>query len=179
MALINGTLGNDPNLTGGTENDTIKGFAGNDNLYGGNGIDTLDGGEGNDTLVGGAGFDTLTGGAGADIFVFKGYVSHGVSPVGGYYVQSADGYDIITDFNPAQDAIKEIVSDMPGIPAHFKHVTGPPIMPPGEVLGALTNSGFVSTFPTLDISSFLSDRISYVNQFESGFNAIFTQSLLF
>ncbi|MBD1889307.1 MULTISPECIES: calcium-binding protein [unclassified Coleofasciculus] len=178
MALINGTLGNDPNLTGGAENDTINGFAGNDNLYGSSGIDTLNAGEGNDTLVGGAGFDTLTGGPGADIFVFKGYVSQGVNPGGVYYVQSADGYDIITDFNPAQDAIKAFVSE-PGIPPHFKHVAGPPILPPGEVLGALKNSGFVSTFPTLDISSFLSDRISYVTQFESGFNPILTQSLLF
>ncbi|WP_348237728.1 hypothetical protein [Trichocoleus sp. Lan] len=178
MALINGTVGNDPNLKGGTENDTINGFAGNDNLYGGNGIDTLNGGEGNDTLVGGAGFDTLTGGPGADIFVFKGYINHTPPSGGVVHVQSADGFDTITDFNPDQDAIKAFVSD-PGIPPHFKHVTGPPIIPPGDVLGALTNSGFVSTFPTLDLSSFLIDRISYVNQFESGFNPIFTQSLLF
>ncbi|MBD1881825.1 MULTISPECIES: hypothetical protein [unclassified Coleofasciculus] len=173
MALINGTLGNDSNLTGGTEDDTINGFAGNDNLYGGKGMDTLGGGEGNDTLMGGAGPDTLTGGSGADIFVFKGSVSYGVNPKGGYYVQSADGYDIIKDFNPSEDAIKEFVSDKPGIPPHFKHVTGAPIRPPLEFLGALTNSGFVSTSPTLDVSIFLSDRISYVNQFESESNAIF------
>ncbi|MBD1889306.1 MULTISPECIES: calcium-binding protein [unclassified Coleofasciculus] len=185
MALINGTPGNDPNLKGGTENDTINGFAGNDNLYGGNGMDTLNGGEGNDTLVGGAGFDILTGDLGGDIFVFKGVSSHGAIPGVGYYVQSADGYDIIKDFNPAQDAIKEYVpapkvppgSDSP--PDKLKHVTGAPIMPPPEVLGALKNRGTVSTFPALDTGDFLSDRISYVNQFESGFNPIFTQSLLF
>ncbi|MEW5859016.1 MAG: calcium-binding protein [Cyanobacteriota bacterium] len=186
MALINGTSGNDPNLKGGAENDTIYGFAGNDNLYGGNGMDTLIGGEGNDTLVGGAGFDTLTGGSGADIFIFKGVISHGDILGGGYYVQSADGYDIIKDFNPAQDAIQEYVPPIPGVPPssvsppdHFKHVAGAPIKPPPEVLGSLTNSGLVSKSLTLDTGDFLSDRISYVNQFESGLNPIFTQSLLF
>jgi Ca2+-binding RTX toxin-like protein len=179
MALINGTSGNDPNLKGGTESDTIYGFAGNDNLYGGNGIDTLIGGGDNDTLVGGAGFDTLTGGSGGDIFVFKGVISHGVIPGSGYYVQSADGFDIITDFNPAQDAIKEYVPGIPDIPANFKHVTGAPIMPSPEAIGALANSGLVSKFPTLDTGNFLSDRISFVNLFESSLNPIFTQPLLF
>jgi Ca2+-binding RTX toxin-like protein len=179
MALINGTPVNDPNLKGGAENDTIYGFAGNDNLYGGNGIDTLIGGGDNDTLVGGAGFDTLTGGTGADIFVFKALISHGVQPGVGYYVQSADGFDIITDYNPAQDAIKEYVPGIPGIPANFQHVAGAPITPPFEVIGALTNSGLVSKFATLDTGDFLSDRISFVNLFESSFNPIFTQSLLF
>jgi Ca2+-binding RTX toxin-like protein len=178
MAVINGTLGNDPNLKGGTENDIINGFAGNDNLYGGNGMDTLIGGEGNDTLVGGAGFDILTGGSGADIFVFKGYINHTPQSGGVVHVQSADGFDTITDFNPAQDAIKEYVPGIPGIPANFKHVTGAPITPPFEVIGALTNSGLVSKFATLDTGDFLSDRVSFVNLFESNLNPMFAQPFL-
>ncbi|MFE1746971.1 hypothetical protein [Coleofasciculus sp. H7-2] len=127
MALINGTSGNDPNLVGGVENDTIYGFAGNDNLYGNNGIDTLIAGEGNDLLVGGAGFDTLTGGAGNDVFRFNSVISWGIQPGYGHYVQSQDGFDIITDFNPLQDTIQSYVPATPYIPAHFQHITGVPI----------------------------------------------------
>ena len=127
MAVINGTPGNDPNLKGGTENDTITGFEGNDDLYGNNGIDTLIGGIGNDTLVGGAGCDIFTGGAGNDVFIFTSVISWGIQPGVGYYVQSADGFDIITDFNPVQDTIQSYVPATPYIPAHFQQITGAPI----------------------------------------------------
>ncbi len=112
---------------GGVENDTIYGFAGNDNLYGNNGLDTLIAGEGNDLLVGGAGFETLTGGAGNDVFRFTSVISWGIQPGVGYYVQSADGFDIITDFNPVQDTIQSYVPATPYIPAHFQQITGAPI----------------------------------------------------
>ena len=94
---IEGTEGDDGNLSGGAGNDTIFGFGGNDqltgaarhdNLFGGEGDDTLNGsaghdflhggsdqdilrgGSGNDVLIGGAGADDLQGGTGSDILVW-------------------------------------------------------------------------------------------------------------
>jgi Ca2+-binding RTX toxin-like protein len=62
-------------LTGGSEPDTLFGFAGND---------TLNGAGGNDVITGGTGNDILTGGTGDDRFVFH----------------NGDGLDTITDFTP-------------------------------------------------------------------------------
>ena len=64
----------------------IKGTGKADVLVGSSGADTIDGSAGNDTITGGAGTDYLTGGRGADTFVVHGHA----------------GYDVITDFNPAE-----------------------------------------------------------------------------
>jgi len=64
----------------------IKGTGKADMLVGSSGADTIDGGAGNDTIKGGAGTDYLTGGRGADTFI----------------VGDHAGYDVITDFNPAE-----------------------------------------------------------------------------
>jgi Ca2+-binding RTX toxin-like protein len=53
-------------MTGGTGNDTLRGFGANDTIIGGNGNDSMDGGANDDSLTGGAGNDTLLGGTGAD-----------------------------------------------------------------------------------------------------------------
>ncbi|WP_322517587.1 tandem-95 repeat protein [Rhodopseudomonas palustris] len=53
---------------GGSEDDTLYGFAGSDILNGGSGNDFIDGGAGNDTITGGTGNDVLVGGSGADLF---------------------------------------------------------------------------------------------------------------
>jgi len=79
---FNSTTGDD-NLTGTVGNDSIDGLAGNDSIYGKNGNDTLYGGADNDLLYGGAGNDVLFGNEGADVFGWN----------------SADGYDVIKDFN--------------------------------------------------------------------------------
>ena len=74
----------------------IKGTGKNDVLIGSSGADTIDAGAGNDTLKGGAGTDYLTGGRGADTFI----------------IAAHSGYDIITDFNPAEG--DRIVLDLGG-----------------------------------------------------------------
>jgi Ca2+-binding RTX toxin-like protein len=77
---------------GGLGNDSISGDDGDDSLFGGGGSDTLNGGIGNDTLIGGVGTNVLSGGAGLDVFVF----SSGTT---------ADGGDLITNYNVAEDVI--------------------------------------------------------------------------
>ena len=69
--------------------DALIGTTGNDTLNGTTGDDTLLGRAGDDTLTGGAGNDTLTGGEGNDTFVFR----------------PGFGRDVITDFNPDEDAL--------------------------------------------------------------------------
>ena len=76
-------------LVGGLGDDTLLGRQGDDSLLGGGGADRLVGGAGADRLTGMAGNDRLIGGAGADIFIFAG----------------AFGWDVITDFNAAEDAL--------------------------------------------------------------------------
>ncbi|WOJ97249.1 tandem-95 repeat protein [Congregibacter brevis] len=69
---IDGTINDDnfdladPQLDGGSGNDTINGLAGNDALRGFVGNDTLNGDEGDDYLEGGFGNDQLFGGEGND-----------------------------------------------------------------------------------------------------------------
>jgi Ca2+-binding RTX toxin-like protein len=86
--LIYGSQGDDI-LLGHGGVDVLLGDAGNDDLYGGIGDDSLDGGVGNDTLFGDRGNDTLMGGLGRDRFILN----------------SNNGTDIITDFEPNQDLI--------------------------------------------------------------------------
>ncbi|MEW5859015.1 MAG: hypothetical protein AB1861_16790 [Cyanobacteriota bacterium] len=175
MAVINGTSGNDPHLKGSVENDTITGFEGKDDLYGNNGIDNLIGGAGDDTLVGGAGFDTLTGGAGSDIFVFTNVIGWGIQPGVGYYVQSADGFDIITDFDIVQDAIQSYVPATPNFPAHFKPIIGAPNNVRLQIELTLQNSSFVSQTLNLDSSSLVSDRVNFATLFDSSLNLSFIE----
>ena len=94
--IINGTPGNDADLTGGDDSDQISGFDGMDVLNGGKGEDELDGGAGDDTLTGGRSQDVLTGGADADTFVFTSRQDSKVGP---------DDRDTITDFDPSEDMI--------------------------------------------------------------------------
>jgi Ca2+-binding RTX toxin-like protein len=81
----------------------IKGSGKADTLVGSSGADTIDGGAGNDTIVGGAGTDYLTGGRGADTFVLHAH----------------SGYDVITDFNPAEgDRVLLDLGGSAGTPAY-------------------------------------------------------------
>jgi Ca2+-binding RTX toxin-like protein len=107
-AANNGT-GNSLNnvISGNNAANTLMGLDGQDTLRGLGGADQLVGGLGNDELLGGDGgdqlngygttnvnqsqIDRLTGGTGGDVFVLGG--SWGVS-----YVESGDGYALITDW---------------------------------------------------------------------------------
>lgn len=80
----------DVSIIEGTEgDDTLVGTEESDNIFGNAGDDELSGDAGNDVLVGGEGSDTLTGGSGSDVFI----------------IDSKVGDDVITDFNPAEDKI--------------------------------------------------------------------------
>jgi Ca2+-binding RTX toxin-like protein len=59
------SVGDNPIVSGGLENDVLFGGDGNDNLHGGPGADTLVGGKGNDYLEGGYGADTYVWSRGA------------------------------------------------------------------------------------------------------------------
>ena len=65
---LRGHNGNDW-LSGGEGNDILSGDGGNDWLSGGKGNDTLNGNAGNDWLVGGKGNDILNGNTGDDLLV--------------------------------------------------------------------------------------------------------------
>lgn len=69
-------------ITGGIQDETLRGEAGRDRLTGG---------EGNDRLFGGAGHDTLTGGSGQDVFVFDSTPSQKTN------------VDKVTDFSSVDD----------------------------------------------------------------------------
>ena len=84
--VINGGEGDDQ-LTGDVGNDQLEGDAGNDLINGNADNDWLSGGIGNDILIGGAGDDVVSGGIGADQFVIT---------------SGNDGFDIFSDFNPAE-----------------------------------------------------------------------------
>jgi T1SS-143 domain-containing protein len=93
--------------------DTIDGSATTHDqvIYGFGGDDTIKGGHGNDWISGGTGTDVLTGGAGRDIFAFaKGDSTAEISskklfPFGPSYVSGISDYDVVADFNAAQDKI--------------------------------------------------------------------------
>ena len=77
-------LGNGDDIAfGGAGLDTLTGGDGNDSLFGEADVDTISGGNGLDNIMGGVGADKLSGGLNADKF---------------FYVNTADGTDIITDF---------------------------------------------------------------------------------
>jgi VCBS repeat-containing protein len=94
MATITGTPGNDPDLTGTPDPDTIQGLAGNDTLNGLGGNDTLEGGSGTDILNGGEGDDTIIAGVGDEDEIIG---STGNDTIHGGEVDSID--DPSTSFN--------------------------------------------------------------------------------
>ncbi len=81
--------GND-SVSGGIGNDYLRGGEHDDSLYGNEGNDYLIGDSGNDYLDGGVGSDRLRGGSGNDTFVLS----------------TAQGTDLILDFNPAEDQLE-------------------------------------------------------------------------
>jgi hypothetical protein len=111
--ILNGGSGNDELYGDNAYNvlnegdDTLNGDSGDDKLYGNNGNDSLNGGSGDDVLSGDDGidrligfgsvgldaseYDVLSGGGGHDRFVL------GNSSTS-FYVESGDGYAIITDY---------------------------------------------------------------------------------
>lgn len=89
--VISGGKGND-NLGGGDGNDTLSGGEGNDYLFGQGGNDTINGGVGDDHIHAGSGNDVVTGGTGHDTFHWQ--------------VDAVVGNDVITDFDPLQDALE-------------------------------------------------------------------------
>jgi len=68
--VVEDTIKNFENITGGSAGDLFIGDGLNNVLNGGLGNDTMSGGGGNDVLIDLAGADSLTGGAGADHFRF-------------------------------------------------------------------------------------------------------------
>nr|WP_316655529.1 hypothetical protein [uncultured Gellertiella sp.] len=64
--LVEDTIINIENVTGGAQNDTLLGTTSDNVLKGGTGNDTLTGNGGNDRFSGGAGDDVITGGIGID-----------------------------------------------------------------------------------------------------------------
>lgn len=70
-ATVEGTTGNDADLSGTTSRDLIRGGNGDDVLNGGGGDDRLEGGNGADTLAGDTGNDLLMGGRNDDIYIFR------------------------------------------------------------------------------------------------------------
>ncbi len=116
MAIVNGTDGNDPLLSGGLDDDLIKGLGGSDTLDGLGGDDNLDGNSGSDTLYGGEGEDILLGSAGVDILfgdggndtLIGGAGSDTITSGGGFntyvYNNILEGGDILKDF-AANDAM--------------------------------------------------------------------------
>jgi VCBS repeat-containing protein len=78
-------------------------------IYGFGGNDTISGGSGNDWIAGGVGTDNFIGGSGKDTFVFNSGDStatiSSLSWFGSTYVSGIDGYDVVKDFNSAQDKL--------------------------------------------------------------------------
>lgn len=97
----------------GTNNngDTINGSAISHDqvMYGFGGGDTITGGSGNDWIAGGTGTDRLTGGSGRDTFAFANGDSTAsigsTSWWGTSYISGISGYDVVADFNAAQDKL--------------------------------------------------------------------------
>ena len=79
--------------TGDDNNNTLEGGDGIDYILAYDGDDVLTGLGGDDILVGGAGSDTMTGDEGSDTFVFS------------LAEDSTGDDDVITDFDPAEDAL--------------------------------------------------------------------------
>lgn len=135
---LEGGSGNDL-IDGGDGNDLVEGFRGNDSVFGGNGNDVLFGYRFFDLGFSGQNeVDTLTGGAGADRFVL-GYLA-----TGGNYVpysiegeQAADNLDyaIITDFNPGEGDLIQIVGPDRGLQSATTILTASPAgLPEGTAI---------------------------------------------
>jgi len=90
--FLDGGDGNDYISASGSGGSTLLGGKGDDTLMGSQGADTINGGEGNDFINAGTGSDTITGGAGADKFEWM-------------IDAPLHGNDVITDFDPLQDAL--------------------------------------------------------------------------
>ncbi len=88
-------------------NSTLRGLDGYDTLKGGAGRDIIDGGADGDMIDGGKGNDILTGGTGGDIFVFDTLNDMG----DGSYAKTT--FDVITDFNVAEDQIRLFGTEAP------------------------------------------------------------------
>ncbi|MDY6937723.1 MAG: Ig-like domain-containing protein [Cyanobacteriota bacterium] len=89
--LVFGGVGDD-SLFGNSGNDVLFGGRGNDAIFGGKGNDHLEGDKGDDTIYGDVGADTITGGDGRDVIVLE--------------ESSRVALDTITDFQPAEDAVR-------------------------------------------------------------------------
>ncbi|MGQ4650386.1 hypothetical protein [Lyngbya aestuarii] len=144
------------------------------------GSDTLIGSSNNDWIEGYAGPDMLTGGGGGDTFVFTGIVAHGqITSSNYYYVQSDDGFDIITDFNDQEDTIlsryrpSSGIPGSPGVPPTYKPVVGVNIIPNENDFASTFVLGKLGKFT--DIRSaldpfFVSDAINIANVFQPDLN---------
>ncbi len=93
LDFLDGGDGNDfIYASGNTGGSTILGGKGDDTLLGSQSGDVINGGDGNDFINAGTGSDTITGGAGADKFEWM-------------IDAPLHGTDVITDFDPLQDAL--------------------------------------------------------------------------
>ena len=81
----------------GSNKDRAEAATAPDRLSGDDGNDALLGGNAADTIEGGAGNDVMTGNGGADVFVFR--------------ADEATGFDIVADFNRADDAVRLVGFD--------------------------------------------------------------------
>ena len=101
-----GRQGNDT-LFGGGNNDTLLGNQDHDTLLGEDGLDSLIGGQGQDTLIGGNNTDVLKGGDDNDLL--DGSQGRdtliGEQGADGFLLRSAEGNDLITDFDDGIDSL--------------------------------------------------------------------------
>jgi len=87
---VEGTTGDDADLSGTAARDRIRGGNGIDVLNGGAGDDRLEGGNGADTLAGDAGADLLLGGRNDDVYIFR----------------AGDGQDVIDNSGGGSDTLQ-------------------------------------------------------------------------
>ena len=103
--------------------------------------DYLTGTPENDVIVGGLGNDFLTGNGGADTFVLQNVTKKTfVEGLGWLFVESDDGFDIITDFKEGED---KIISTAVGSSSFDTS--------PDDNLSEVDNSDSISNFPNLAI----------------------------
>jgi Ca2+-binding RTX toxin-like protein len=93
MAIINGTNGNNPNITGTNEADLIRALAGNDRVVANAGNDSIHGGHGNDFISAGAGADNIYGDTGDDYL-------RGDAGADSFRFTISNGNDTVADFRP-------------------------------------------------------------------------------
>ena len=117
---IDGGRGDDT-IDGGAEADILTGGAGADSMNGGLGDDEIDSGSGNDQVYGGTGDDTIEAGTGADNVA--GAEGDDEIDLGDdtaadqlFFVRETDGFDTVTNFNPADDTVLFADTPPPGFP---------------------------------------------------------------